>query len=275
MNPLRSLLVHLDAGPRNDQRLRVARDLAQRLSAQAQALYAVTPAFAELPYDLAGIAVASHQLQEIDDQRRNAARETWLRETQDGPPVPWSDARAGAFMCMVQQALFADLLVLGQYDPDLRNSAVPPDFVEYVLMASGRPAIVLPYAAVAAPVGRNVLVAWNDSPQSAHALSAALPLLQAAKQVHVATWGADEAPLADPPLDLAGYLAQHGVRAEIRRHGAAGRDIGELILSLAADLQADLLVMGCYGHRRARELVLGGASRTVLRSMTLPVLMAH
>ena len=86
------------------------------------------------------------------------------------------------------------------------------------------------------------------------------------------------APGAPPAAadSLEGYLRLHGVAAPIQRHGAvASSSAGDGLLSLAADVGADLLVMGCYGHSRARELVLGGASRTVLKSMTLPVLMAH
>ena len=78
------------------------------------------------------------------------------------------------------------------------------------------------------------------------------------------------------PLDVERYLRLHGVQARLQHYGEEPNgDLGELLLSRAADLDADLLVMGCYGHSRARELVLGGVTRTVLRSMTLPVLMSH
>ena len=95
--------------------------------------------------------------------------------------------------------------------------------------------------------------------------------------MHVVGWTADAVQRPAGRLDLAGYLRLHGVEPKVQYHGAASVEggVGESLLSLAADVQADLLVMGCYGHSRARELVLGGASRTILRSMTLPVLMAH
>jgi len=96
----------------------------------------------------------------------------------------------------------------------------------------------------------------------------ALPLLQRAKQVHVAGWDSE-------PRDLEHLFYHHGIDAVFHREGKAPAHVGEYMLSRAAELGADLLVMGCYGHSRARELVLGGASRTVLDSMTLPVLMVH
>jgi nucleotide-binding universal stress UspA family protein len=70
-------------------------------------------------------------------------------------------------------------------------------------------------------------------------------------------------------------LARHGVNAEIEQTVSADLPVGEVLLSRAADLGVDLLVMGAYGHSRARELLLGGATRSLLRSMTVPVLMSH
>jgi nucleotide-binding universal stress UspA family protein len=145
---------------------------------------------------------------------------------------------------------------------------VPADFVEAVVIDSGRPAIVVPYAGTFGAIGETVLIAWKPTRESARAVSAALPLLQRAKQVHVAGWDSE-------PRDLEHFFYHHGIDAVFHREGQAPAHVGEYMLSRAAELGADLLVMGCYGHSRARELVLGGASRTVLESMTLPVLMVH
>jgi nucleotide-binding universal stress UspA family protein len=154
---------------------------------------------------------------------------------------------------------------------------LPFDFVESVVIASGKPALVIPTIRLAEPVGRVVLVAWKETREAARAVSAALPLLQKAGKVHVAIWEDPSSvkELAQAPLDIAQSLRAHGVEAEVHRHGPASREVGEFLLSRATDLSADLIVMGCYGHGRAREWVLGGASRTVLQSMTVPVLMAH
>ena len=111
---------------------------------------------------------------------------------------------------------------------------------------------------------------------TATALYAALPFLQSAERVILALWadpGDGEDAATGPDIELA--LRRHGVNVIVQREVASAREVGELLLSKAADLGADLLVMGCYGHGRAREWVLGGASRTVLQSMTVPVLMAH
>ena len=89
-------------------------------------------------------------------------------------------------------------------------------------------------------------------------------------------WGSEEVEVKGDRLDLDSYLKLRGVEPVWHREGGTEPGfVGELLLSRAFDLDADLLVMGCYGHGRAREWVLGGTSRTVLRSMTLPVLMSH
>ena len=130
----------------------------------------------------------------------------------------------------------------------------------------------MPYIGVRTPSFGSVFVAWKESREAARALAAALPILCKAHTVQVAL---DKAGGAYTDL-LPQYLQRHGVQAQYQTMAAdAGSHAGELMLSMAADCNADLMVMGCYGHSRGRELVLGGASRTVLQSMTLPVLMAH
>jgi nucleotide-binding universal stress UspA family protein len=122
-----------------------------------------------------------------------------------------------------------------------------------------------------------VLVAWNASPEASRAVSDALPLLARAERVNVVVFAAG--PAGDhgeePGADAALYLARHGVKAAVSRYGSPGLDIGSQILSRAADMTVDLIVMGAYGHSRIRELVLGGATRTMLESMTAPVLMSR
>ncbi|RZJ07052.1 MAG: universal stress protein, partial [Haliea sp.] len=124
--------------------------------------------------------------------------------------------------------------------------------------------------------GQTAVIAWKETPQAARAVAAAMPLLQRARRVHVLHWVQEPEPgVTGQRLDLKGYLHLHGIDAVWHEGGQEPHAVGELVLSRAFDLDADLLVMGCYGHSRAREFVLGGTSRTVFESMTLPVLMAH
>lgn len=283
MNALRRILVHVDGSPRSATRLRLARRLGQAQGAGVEAVFAVTPAWMELPLSAMGDASAGVLLQEAEAARRRDARAVFERENEGpGPLATWDEGGSeAAIPALATRALCSDLLVLGQHD---RNDplawGVPSDFVPSVLADSGRPALVVPWAGEVGEVGRRVLVAWKDSREAARALSAALPLLQAAEQVDIALWReptlateGEEAPESLSRLQT--WLAAHGLTPRIRPQGAASAELGERLLSLAADVGADLLVMGCYGHTRAREWLLGGATRTVLSSMTLPVLMAH
>jgi nucleotide-binding universal stress UspA family protein len=123
-----------------------------------------------------------------------------------------------------------------------------------------------------------VLIGWNASREATRAVSDAMPLLSAADVVTVLTIDAREGPDAHgelPGADISLHLTRHGVKAEIERTVSAGIPVGDVLLSRAADLGADLLVIGAYGHSRVRELLLGGATRSILHSMTLPVLMSH
>ena len=149
---------------------------------------------------------------------------------------------------------------------------------DLVVLGGGRPLLVIPYAGDFAEVGRRVLVAWNGSREAARALHDAMFLLEGAEAVTVIE--------ADPPAIGAGLpiadaaavaamLTRRGIRATAETTTAGDIGVENLLLSRAADLSADLLVMGAYGHSRLREFVLGGVSRGIFRHMTVPVLMAH
>ncbi|WP_428421130.1 universal stress protein [Methylibium sp.] len=279
MSDLKSILVHLDDSSGSARRLQAAQRLAAAHAAQIDTLYAVMPSMLQNPYAFTIEAGAASLLIEAENEQRERARAAFEQERRAAggmPGVKWSETRGEPVSAFVRRAWGADLLVLGQHDPDHTVYAgVPPDFTASVLIDSGKPALVLPYVDTGPTLGDTVIVAWKSTRESARAVTAALPLLQRALSVHVMAW--DETPDADQrtPLEIESFLQRHDVTATVHRDAPPTGGLGELLLSQAADLLADLLVMGCYGHGRAREWVLGGVTRTVLRSMTLPVLMAH
>ena len=127
-------------------------------------------------------------------------------------------------------------------------------------------------------VGRRIMVAWNASREAARAVNDALPLLKGAEEVKILALTAQGGIGAHgdlPGADIAGHLARHGVRADAEHGVVRDIEVGPALLSAAADFGADLLVMGSYGRARMRELILGGVSREILRTMTVPVLMSH
>ena len=280
MDAIKSILLHLDDSPGCAARLRAANALAETLDANVTALYAVLPAFMQyaLAYG-AGVEVAP-LMEAFEVERRARTRALFDATVGRGTArllarVEWAECVGEPASSFAGQALGADLLVLGQrLEPGDAPSGVTSDFNESVLFASGKPALLIPTIYKAEPIGRVVLVGWKPSREAASAVTAALPFLKRAQQVHLALWnepGGDSA----PGPDIEASLRRHGVTAIVHRDVASARDVGELLLSRAADLSADLLVMGCYGHNRVREWALGGASRSVMQAMTVPVLMAH
>ncbi|TXC66971.1 universal stress protein [Piscinibacter aquaticus] len=273
MSTLKSLLVHVDASPQAAVRLKLAEQLALAHGAQATAVYAVTSALLRYPMAMAAGADMAPMLAEVDAQRLESARKLYAASVQPAQ-VRWQECTGAPIADITQQAFCSDLLVLGQRAADeTRDIDVPADFVSSVLIASGRPAIVVPHIARAPLKLDRVLVAWKPTRESARAVTAALPLLQQAASVTVVAFDEGDSPAEE--TGIVGYLRQHGVQAAFRREVASETSVGDQLLSLAADEQSNLLVMGCYGHGRAREWVLGGVSRTVITSMTIPVLMCH
>ncbi|RZT11040.1 Universal stress protein family protein [Duganella sp. CF402] len=177
---------------------------------------------------------------------------------------------------LVLQSRYSDLVVVGQgeFGVNYPFSAFSP---QQLVLHCPRPVVIVPAEGEFRHVAERPLLAWDGGMAACRAIEAALPLLRAAKLVTLAVFNPDEVYGAhgpQPGADMAHFLARHGVRVEVVVR-EAGDEVGEGLLALAREREADLLVMGCYGHTRFRELLLGGASRSVLRKMHLPVLMAR
>jgi len=177
-----------------------------------------------------------------------------------------------------QPPLYTDLIVLSQADPNHPPPAPGRHLVEDVVLTSGRPTLVIPYVGSFERIGTRVLVAWNNSREAARAVHDALPLLAKAASVTImAVSPGRREPAADEAgtADLIDHLARHGISAKAERTVAAGMSIPDVLLSYAADLNADLLVAGGYGHSPLRGRILGGITHTLLQHLTVPVLMSH
>ena len=278
MDEIRSILLHLDASTGATRRLRAAHQLAATHGSELEVLYAVTPALLQYPMAASADSQLAGMLAALDVETRARVRADFERERlQVGlPHLAWNESDDTPLAAFRRRAFEADLLVLAQVRPDdHQQSQVPVDLAPTVLIETGKPALLLPYIDAGSEFGQNVLIAWKDSAASARAVTAALPVLRLAKSVHVAAWDESGSPGDGEPLPIERFLQRHGVHAKVHRGGRPSGEVGELLLSLAADVQADLLVMGCYGHSRAREWLLGGVTRTIFQSMTLPVLMSH
>ena len=272
---MKNIMVHLDASPRAAQRLTLARSLAKRHGAELDVVYGVLPSMLASPWiDPSAASTVAGVMNELDNRQRARARDLYERLATD-VPATWSDAAHEALQgSLLRHAIYADLLVLGQQDStDRESGALPADLVSGLVVDSGRPSLVVPYAGSFTPEPDSILLAWKPTREAARAAAAALPWLTRAHTLHVASHTADDE--EDPLPAFEQWLRRHEVSAPVRRHRTLAPDVGEGLLSLAAEVGAEMLVMGCYGHSRTREWVLGGATRTILQSMTVPVLMVH
>lgn len=182
------------------------------------------------------------------------------------------------------QGRYCDLMILGQGEQNEPASALPPDFLEYVILNSACPVLTVPGNELRIgapdtwatnPVGSRVLVAWNAGMAAARAVHDAMPFLLRARQVHVAVVNAAPGIHGEEPgADIALFLARHGIEVAVERL-TADADPGRILLQLADRLSCNLLVMGCVAHPRGGGLLAGGTTRTALEASHLPVLMSH
>jgi nucleotide-binding universal stress UspA family protein len=274
----KTILVHLNDGPRNAERLGLAFGLAADFDAHLVGLYA--PGVPRIPsYALAEAGAALRDI--LDKRRGEAARqaERQFREAaarQGGVRSEWRASDTDAASAVRLSARYADLVVAAQ--PQATDEVELRGLADELALSAGRPVLFVPYAGHYESVGKRVLVAWDAGREAARAVSDALPFLQRAAAVEVVAFDPERGARGHgevPGADIGLYLARHGVKVSVARQSGAGFDIGSQILSRAADASSDLIVMGAYGHARVRELVLGGVTRTLLEAMTVPVLMSH
>ena len=275
--PYKTILVHVDNGKRSAVRLDIACRLAKLSDAHLIGLHALT--VVKLPsYAMVEGGVQVREFHERMLSESAVAAEAMFKQAVKATgveKVEWRKSRRDAVESVPIHGRYADVLVIGQPN-ETDASGVEPDFAERLLLSAGRPALVIPYAGDFPAVGTRVLVAWNASREATRALTDAIPILREAKQVDVIAFNPKDAPHGEVPgADIGLYLARHGIKVSISQQTAEDVDVGNQLLSRAADLDSDLIVMGAYGQPRMKELILGGATRTILKSMTVPVLMSH
>jgi nucleotide-binding universal stress UspA family protein len=273
----KTILVHLDHRPRSDVRLALAHQLAQEFDAHLVGLFA--PGNARLPSYAQ--AEGGPLLRDLLEKRRAEilaeaeARFRKFAQRNGGERAEWRPSQSDPAAAVRLSARYADLVVAGQ--PEADDEGELRGLADELTLSAGRPVLFVPYAGQFPKVGERVLVAWDGGREAARAVSDALPFLQRAKAVEVTVFDPERSYRhgQEPGADIGLYLSRHGVKVQVARQSGAAFDVGSQILSRAADISADLIVMGAYGHARVRELVLGGVTRSLLEAMTVPVLMSH
>jgi nucleotide-binding universal stress UspA family protein len=278
-----TILMHLDDDARSEVRNEQALRFVQRLGSHVDGLACLRPVPGGVDLAVAMGGFADPLTVELQAAQREAVgREQRFRGLCDRCEVASFqtevDAVDEAGRAILRRAALADLVILGQPDPADAEAARRRAVVDEIVLRSPRPTLLLPYAGRFDEIGTTALVAWDGSHGAARAVADALPLLRRARAVHAVMFDPDAGDSGtidqSPPQGLVHWLSRHGIRAR-GQVGYARADIGNALLSHAADVSADLLVMGCWSRGRLTERLLGGATRTIMESMTVPVLMSH
>ncbi|HZW21163.1 universal stress protein [Noviherbaspirillum sp.] len=279
----KTVLVHVDKDKQAIERVKLAAQIAMNEDAHliGAAPSGVSRFIYQSRFIYEGGGMATHLDNHLEELRGAAKDSLALFEsTVRGIGVQSYEARqiddeAGAGISL--QARYSDLVVVGQANADEPSSTTLPDFPEFVVMNAGRPVLIVPYVGKYDAAPKRVLIAWDASTSATRAVTAAIPLLKRAQNVDVVVFNADsrgDAHGEQPGADIGLYLARHRINVNVVRQ-KTDIDVGNALLSIATDLGSDMIVMGGYGHSRFREILLGGVTRTVLESMTVPILMAH
>ena len=278
----KTILVHADTGRSAPARWKLSAELAARFDAHVVGLYVrrpfQAPAFTDAGPAMDSLYRTYENAVKADEALATAAFRDLIGSQiigGKGLSSEWRVADGLAEQVVAAYARYADLVIIGQTEPDAGATTTPADLAETVAMAGERPVLIVPHIGVVKPPGKTVMLCWNGSREVARAATSALPILKKADKVIILLVDPKSDGGEQPGAGAARWLARHGVKAVVQRDTAADSDVGGVILSRAADHDADLIVMGLYGHSRMREWVLGGASRTLLASMTVPLLVAN
>jgi nucleotide-binding universal stress UspA family protein len=276
----KSIAVHLDTSERAPRRLEMALRLANKFEAHVTAVFAEFSPDPESFYVSAGPGDYYSAYEKRCTERVDALERLFKSELiRLHIPGEWIAVGRYAELAVLRQGRCADLIVTGQHDLSDPAPYITDRLAESLVMAGGRPVLLDPCIGDFPVLGNQIMVAWDGSREATRAVHDAMPFLMRAQCVTVVTLNEPakrSVNRAASGADIATAMARHGVKVEARAiDGVHDVSIGNLLLSQAADLSADLLVMGAYGHTRWKEFVLGGATLAIMKTTTLPVLLSH
>ena len=281
----KNLLVYLQGSSRSEATMRAASLVAKRFGARLSGIHViglVVPSQVGINLtdtsDALTRGAALGRLREAEVAATRHAEEIFHRHLSKAKlRGDWQLAEGMVAHTAGRWARRFDMTIVGQVDPRLPLLGTRRFVPEALFLESGRPVLVVPCTGAVDTVGTKVLVAWDGSREAARAVNDAMPFLERAADVTVVTFEnsatADE--MVADPMGVVSHLSEHGVRATGSSMGLDDRNVAEALLAAAADERCDLLVMGGYGHSRLHEIITGGTTRTMLRTMNLPVLLSH
>ncbi|OUR78587.1 hypothetical protein A9Q83_06830 [Alphaproteobacteria bacterium 46_93_T64] len=272
---IKTLLLHLTNDKNLDSRIELALRLAVENEAHIKGVYTITPAAP--PTSFMGYippefvertrAIESENAEVTSTKLKLAAKEA-------GISCAVMKEEGYALDIINAHALAADLVVIGQVDPDDDKSAQYRYLADEVVISSAQPVLAVPYAGNHLGFGKHILVGWNNTREASIALHNAMVFLKKAEKITLLSINPSTDQSAENAAVLA-HLERHSVQAEMKVGHWKDVSVGNALLDSLVDLNADMLVMGAYGHSRIREMILGGATQEILEQMTAPILFSH
>jgi len=273
---LKHIMVHLDTTERCAERVRIAMDLAQRFSAHVTAVFAqaASDAPSELLFNPPGANVPQSARSVLDRTAEEARTRGLEMESRIIPAANYSQLTKH----LTYAARDADMAVMGQHSATASRGELPEGLVEEVIVNSGRPVLVIPYAGSFPDLGKRVLVGWNGTREAARAVNDALPLMRDARAVRLLS--------VNPPKEvleryeayneaIRTHLRVHGIEAEVQPEPNREAKVADLLISRVADFGADLLVVGAHHDYGITQFLHGSVAHELLQQLTVPALMSH
>ena len=268
---LADILLHIDASPASCNRLDLAINLAKEHRSRLTGLFVITRQYYQ-PQSGEAEAAAEKVRQTFFDRTSGSGIETaWLCSD-------WSVVGVGMAEIISHHAHYTDLLIIGQGSVETLKEGMPADLPERLILAAGRPVMIVPHSGSFGSAGKSVLVAWKAGRESTRAVNDAMPFLKSAKRVDVLAINSSENYGDDSQSLCAGiceHLSRHGVTASPGKMMIMGSSVGDALLNRACEEGHDLLVMGAYAHTPQGKMTLGTVARQLLKQMTVPVIMSH
>ncbi len=268
---LKNLMVHLDQGERTQARLEIAVSLAHRYQARLLGVF--------------GQRAQAHQVGIIVTWPSKeytaaaaASKDAFEKATAGLADAEWHDINRGSDHELLRQitdlARYSDLMILGQHDESAK-SHVPAELAEEVVVNSGRPVLLVPYAGNFEADFRRPLIAWNKSREAAHAVNDALQLIEGCQEVTVVSLDTRRDDAKAACAEITRHLACHGIKAATEVLVVEDVGVMDMLLNQVSDRGADLLVMGAHGQLGFPFVSRGAGTHYILRHMTVPVLMSN
>ena len=275
---IRDIQVHVDNDRACTKRVDFAVNLAEKINAHLTGVY-VSKSYPMPSYDM--FPVTADVVEAFDVMLTNKisqARKTFDQSV--GPnnaAISWKEVRGSFCYELASQSRYSDLLILGQPDPDDIES-LNNGLADEVILTSGRPCLVVPYSCQKVDFGQSPLIAWDGSSEASRAVHDAMPLLKLAGKATILIIDPEKSDtdFGDlPGAMISEHLARHDIDVNIQVSRNSAESTGDTILAFAESHSHDLVVMGAYGHSRWREIILGGATHSIIKHLKVPVLMSH